>query len=163
MTRVLFVCMGNICRSPTAEAVLRRLVREAGLEAQIHVDSAGTLDYHMGHPPDDRAQLHAKRRGYDLATLRARQVRASDFNEFDLVLAMDRVNLATLERMCPPAQRHKLKLLLQFAAAREEEEVPDPYNGGDDGFENVLDMVEDAARGLLRELHPAKGGGTGEP
>lgn len=153
-TRVLFVCKGNICRSPTAEAVFRSMVREAGLEEAILMDSAGTIGSHMGHPPDDRAQLHARRRGYDLSRLRAKQVKAADFDAYDLILAMDRVNLKALQRMCPKAQRHKLRLLMEFSPARSEEEVPDPFGGKEDGFERVLDLVEDAARGLLRELHP---------
>jgi protein-tyrosine phosphatase len=149
MAAVLFVCMGNICRSPTAEGVFRRMVGQAGLQDSIRVDSAGTHDYHTGDPPDARAQLHAAKRGYDLSGLRARQVRASDFTEFDLILVMDRVNLKALQRVCPPEHAHKLRLLLEYAPRVAEEEVPDPYYGGDRGFERVLGMVEDAARGLL--------------
>ncbi|MBS0338310.1 MAG: low molecular weight phosphotyrosine protein phosphatase [Proteobacteria bacterium] len=149
MAAVLFVCMGNICRSPTAEGVFRRMVEEAGLKDAIRIDSAGTHDYHEGAPPDARAQLHAQRRGYDLSGLRARQVRASDFTDFDLILVMDRKNLETLRRVCPKEHAHKLRLLLEYAPLREEAEVPDPYYGGERGFDHVLDMVEDAARGLL--------------
>lgn len=145
---VLMVCMGNICRSPTAEGVFRHLVREAGLEDAIRIDSAGTLDYHAGSPPDDRAQQHARRRGYDLSQLRARQVRPGDFDEFDLVLAMDRDNLEELQSLCPPRHRAKVKRLMEFAPAHGEV-VADPYYGGKDGFERVLDQVEAACRALL--------------
>ena len=141
---VLFVCTGNICRSPTAEGVLRHLAAEAGIE--LRIASAGIGDWHVGAPPDKRAQHHAKGRGYDLSTLRARQVRPSDFAEFDLILAMDRSHLRALERMAPRGERHKLRL---FVAGRD---VPDPYYGGPEGFEQVLDLVEAACRDLLREL-----------
>jgi len=150
MPRIVFVCMGNICRSPTAEAVMRHLAEQAGRGAEFELDSAGTHDYHTGSPPDARAQAHAARRGYDLSGLRARQVRLTDFTESDLVLVMDRANLATLERVCPAGHRHKLRLLLSYARDSGLDEVPDPYNGGEQGFERVLDLVEDAARGLLR-------------
>ena len=141
---VLFVCTGNICRSPTAEAVLRHLASEEGIE--LHVRSAGIGDWHIGHPPDERAQKHAKTRGYDLSTLRARQVRPSDFEEFDLILAMDRGHLRALERMAPPAHRHKVRLFVAGA------DVPDPYYGGPEGFEKVLDLVEATCRDLLQDL-----------
>src|SRR5689334_11092453 len=111
---VLMVCMGNICRSPTAEGVLRHLVREAGLEDRIGIDSAGTLDYHVGSPPDERSQHHARKRGYDLSNLRARQVSRRDFEKFDLVLAMDWQNLKELEAQCPPQHLHKLRRLMEF-------------------------------------------------
>ncbi|MEW5894059.1 MAG: low molecular weight protein-tyrosine-phosphatase [Pseudomonadota bacterium] len=151
-TKVLFVCMGNICRSPTAEGVFRRLVAEAGLEHRIQIDSAGTHDYHIGKPPDRRALTAAASRGYDLSPLRGRQVTPHDFAEFDYVLAMDRDNLADLQRLCPNDQRHKLRLFLSFSERFCNQEVPDPYYGGAQGFEQVLDMVEDAARGLLQAL-----------
>ena len=151
-TRVLFVCMGNICRSPLAEGTFRHKVREAGLAAKIACDSAGTLDYHVGEPPDPRAQLAASRRGYDLSTLRARQVNPGDFSSFDYVLAMDEVNLRFLERLCPSQHAHKLKLFMEFGADTGAREVPDPYSGGPEGFEQVLDMVEQAAQGLLHYL-----------
>jgi protein-tyrosine phosphatase len=158
MASVLFVCMGNICRSPTAEGVFRQMVRAAGLEEEIRVDSAGTYDLHAGSPPDFRSQAHAKRRGYDLSGIRARQVRASDFKEFDLILVMDNRNLEALQRVCPREHIHKLRLFLEYAPLWPENEVPDPYYGGERGFDYVLDMVEDAARGLLtvmrNELHP---------
>jgi protein-tyrosine phosphatase len=154
-TSVLMVCTGNICRSPTADGVLRHLVREAGLERLIEVDSAGTHDYHVGEAPDERAQRHALRRGYDLAGLRARQVARVDFERFDLILAMDRGHLALLERAAPTQHRHKLRLFMQFAAGWRESEVPDPYYGGEAGFERVLDMIEAGARGVLAELRAA--------
>jgi protein-tyrosine phosphatase len=144
---VLFVCTGNICRSPTAEAVLRHLAAAEGIE--LRIASAGIGDWHVGSAPDARAQRHAKGRGYDLSTLRARQVRARDFAEFDLILAMDRGHLSALERMAPPDERHKVRL---FLAGRD---VPDPYYGGPEGFEQVLDLVEAACRDLLQELQRA--------
>ncbi|HET7672270.1 MAG TPA: low molecular weight protein-tyrosine-phosphatase [Burkholderiales bacterium] len=147
---VLFVCTGNICRSPTAEAVLRHLAREEGIV--LHIQSAGIGDWHIGHPPDERAQKHAKTRGYDLSALRARQVRAADFEEFDLILAMDRGHLRSLERMAPDGHRHKIRL---FVAGRD---VPDPYYGGPEGFERVLDLVEATCRDLLQDLKSATSG-----
>ncbi len=149
--RVLFVCMGNICRSPTAEAVFRRLAEQSGLGDRVHSDSAGTHDYHIGEPPDDRAQHAAQRRGYDLSALRARQVRREDFFEFDYLVAMDAHNLQLLAHRCPPEHSGKLALMMQFSA-QPGRDVPDPYYGGPQGFEQVLDMVEDAARGLLRRI-----------
>lgn len=141
---ILFVCTGNICRSPTAEAVLRRLAEEAAIE--LHIESAGIGDWHVGNAPDERAQRHAKRRGYDLSALRARQVAGQDFEKFDLILAMDRGHLRALERLAPPEHRAKLRL---FAPERD---VPDPYYGGAQEFERVLDLVEAACRELLAEL-----------
>lgn len=141
--------MGNICRSPTAEAVFRSRVEEAGLAQQILVDSVGTHDYHIGNPPDSRTQRAAMQRGYDMSGLRGRQVAVADFTRFDYVLAMDNANMAILYRLCPPAQRDRLGLFLEYANKHREREVPDPYYGGEDGFERVLDMVEDAAEGLL--------------
>ena len=149
---VLMVCMGNICRSPTAEGVLRHLVREVGLEERIRIDSAGTLDYHAGSPPDERSQHHARKRGYDLSDLRARQVSERDFERFDLVLAMDWQNLKELEAQCPPAHRHKLRRLMEFAPPGLSDVVVDPYYSGERGFEMVLDHVEAACRGLLAHL-----------
>lgn len=144
--------MGNICRSPTAEAVFRARVEEAGLAQQILIDSVGTHDYHIGNPPDLRTQRAASQRGYDLSGLRGRQVGVADFTRFDYVLAMDNANMAILHRMCPPPQRDRLGLFLQYASSHQEREVPDPYYGGEDGFERVLDMVEDAAAGLLLHI-----------
>jgi protein-tyrosine phosphatase len=149
---VLFICMGNICRSPTAEGVFRRLVEAAGLGHAIRIDSAGTHAYHVGSPPDKRAQAAAHGRGYDLACLIGRQVSHRDFVEFDYILAMDRDNLANLERVCPPEQRQKLTLFLEYSADYPGHEVPDPYYGGPQGFDLVLDMVEDGARGLLADI-----------
>ena len=149
MIKVLFVCMGNICRSPTAEGVVRVMVERAGLSDRVELDSAGTHGWHVGAPPDPRAQKAAARRGYDLSGLRARRVEAADYARFDHVLAMDRDNLALLLDACPEEHRRKLGLFLDYAENFDEEEVPDPYYGGVDGFERVLDMVEDAARGLI--------------
>ena len=131
---------------------MRRLVREAGLAQTIRVDSAGTHDYHVGEPPDARAQEHARRRGYDLSGLRARQIAAADLEAFEVILAMDRGHLAIMSRLARPHQRHKLHLLMEFADGWRLDEVPDPYYGGPGGFEQVLDMVEAAARGLLAQL-----------
>jgi protein-tyrosine phosphatase len=150
--KVLFVCMGNICRSPTAEAVFRSCVEKAGLLDRFHIDSAGTLDYHVGAPPDARAQQAAKKRGYDMSNLRGRQVEVQDFFRFDYLLAMDNHNLVSLERLRPHEAKSYLGLFLEFAEHHNEWEVPDPYYGGGDGFERVLDMVEDAANGLLQHI-----------
>jgi len=144
--------MGNICRSPTAEAVFRVRVEEAGLAQHILIDSVGTHDYHIGDPPDQRTQRAAKQRGYDLSGLRGRQVEVADFTRFDYVLAMDNANMAILYRLCPQTQRDRLGLFLEYANSHKEREVPDPYYGGEDGFERVLDMVEDAAAGLLQHI-----------
>jgi protein-tyrosine phosphatase len=150
--KVLFVCTGNICRSPTAEGVFKRQVREAGLADRVLSDSAGTHDYHVGEAPDPRAQSAALRRGYDLSELCGRQVSRRDFSEFDYVLAMDEANLRQLKRLCPPEHAGKVKLLMEFARNAKVREVPDPYYGGARGFEEVLDMVEEASRGLLEQV-----------
>ncbi len=150
--RVLFVCLGNICRSPTAEVVFRHQVEQAGLAEQILIDSAGTHDYHIGDAPDARTQRAAKLRGYDMSRLRGRQVEAGDFHRFDYVLAMDEANLDLLKRLRPRDAQSHLGLFLEFAERHADKEVPDPYYGGADGFERVLDMVEDAAAGLLRQI-----------
>ena len=149
--RILFVCLGNICRSPTAECVFRQRVQDAGLADRIVIDSAGTGDYHLGSPPDERASEAAARRGYDLSALRARQVNRRDFAEFDYVLAMDEENVRMLKRLAPAEHAHKVKLVTEFSS-RPTRAVPDPYAGGPEGFELVLDLVEDAAQGLLREV-----------
>jgi protein-tyrosine phosphatase len=143
--RVLMVCMGNICRSPTAEGVLRARLVKAGLEKDIDVDSAGTGAWHTGEAPDSRSQRHAKQRGYDLSKQRARRVVEEDFERFDLLLAMDEDNLADLQRLMPAEARAEVRL---FDAA----EVPDPYHGGAQGFENVLDQIERASDVLIAEL-----------
>ncbi|QLG89829.1 low molecular weight phosphotyrosine protein phosphatase [Chitinibacter bivalviorum] len=143
------VCTGNICRSPTADGVMRKIVGQAGLAHRVRIDSAGTTDYHVGEAPDRRAQLHAKKRGYDLGFLRAREVKISDFSQFDLILAMDKSHLRSLQHQCPPGMQHKIQLFLDFANKHPEDEVPDPYYGGADGFEHVLDLVEDGCEGLL--------------
>jgi protein-tyrosine phosphatase len=149
VTSVLMVCMGNICRSPTAEAVLRHKLDGAGLAAHVQVDSAGTHAWHAGAPPDHRSQRHALRRGYDLSTLRAREVVAADFERFDLILAMDWDNLALLEERCPEGSQHKLRRLTEFARHHDSPVVPDPYSGGGKDFEFVLDLIEDACDGLI--------------
>lgn len=149
---ILLCCMGNICRSPTAEGVLRRKAEAAGLAQHLRIDSAGTHDYHVGSPPDGRAQKAALGRGYDLSTLRGRQVSDEDFAAFDYILAMDRDNLANLRQRCPQAHQHKVKLFLAYSSRFPNLNVPDPYYGGSKGFEQVLDMVEDAADGLLAAI-----------
>lgn len=149
---MVFVCMGNICRSPAAEAVFRHRVEDAGLSEYISIDSAGTHDYHVGDPPDARMQCAALNRGYDLSMLRGRQVEELDFTRFDYVLAMDRANLAILHNLAPPDSGTTAKLFLEYASRHQQREVPDPYYGGADGFERVLDMVEDAAEGLLQHI-----------
>lgn len=152
VARVLFVCMGNICRSPTAEGVFRRLVEQAGFKELVFIDSAGTHDGQVGSPPDRRAQLAAAARGYDLSGQQAREVRVEDFEYFDFVLAMDSNNFAALAQKCPPALRGKIAMFMDFSERFADKDVPDPYFGGLDGFEQVLDRVEDAARGLLQHL-----------
>lgn len=148
---VLFVCTGNICRSPTAEGIFRKLAADAGMAEAVTADSAGTHGYHVGEPPDPRAQRAAAKRGYDLSALRARTVEDSDFQRFDLILAMDRDHYSILSSAQPTAA-HKVKLMMSYARRFEEREVPDPYYGGPQGFERVLDMLEDAAKGLLDSL-----------
>ncbi len=149
---VVFICMGNICRSPTAEAVFRHYVENAGLTENILIDSAGTHDYHIGEPPDLRAQRAAGQRGYEMGGLRGRQVGEGDFRRFDYVLAMDRANLGILQRLTPPDGNARVQLFLDYARHHAGREVPDPYYGGEEGFERVLDMVEDAAEGLLQHI-----------
>ena len=148
--------MGNICRSPTAEGVFRSKVAEAGLEDRIHIDSAGTHAYHVGNPPDQRAQNAASKRGFDLSSQRARRVASEDFEKFDLVVAMDSDNHDELEAICPPGYEDRLHMFLKFARYSDETEVPDPYYGGGRGFETVLDLIEDASEGLLQHLQQQK-------
>jgi protein-tyrosine phosphatase len=150
--RILFVCMGNICRSPTAEGVLKKLLAERAPELDVQVDSAGTHGYHTGDPPDARARRAAERRGVDLTGLRARQVTVADFAHFELVLAMDEQNRAFLLEACPVELRSRVRLFLEFAPHLTRREVPDPYYGGGTGFEHVLDLVEEAAVGLIEHL-----------
>ena len=154
--RLLFVCMGNICRSPTAEGVMRHLLAGAGMQDLVSVDSAGTGDWHAGEPPDRRAAAAARARGIPL-TGAARQVRAEDFSAFDLILAADRANLADLRLLAPPGTEHKLRMLREFdpRADPDDLDVPDPYYGGERGFDDVLDLVEAACRGLLAEIRAA--------
>ena len=155
-TRILLVCMGNICRSPIAEGVVRATLDKAGLARDVEVDSAGTLGYHAGEPPDQRAQKAAARRGYDISRQRARRVKEADFLRYDMILAMDRDNLASLERFCPSEQRHRLGLFLDYARNIPDKEVPDPYYGGPEAFEHVLELVENAAAGLVETLRQQK-------
>ena len=150
--KVLFVCMGNICRSPTAEGVFAKMVADEGMDNLIEIDSAGTHAYHVGEAPDPRARKHAAMRNVKLDHLRARKAVSEDFHEFDLVLAMDKDNYAILEEICPAGMEHKLQLFLDYAPNLPNSEVPDPYYGGTKGFERVLDMVEEASRGLLKSI-----------
>ncbi len=150
--RILFVCLGNICRSPTAEVVFRAIASRDAPDLVLEIDSAGTAGYHIGELPDRRTRQAAARRGYDLSTLRARVVEPKDFEYFDLILAMDRENLRALERRAPPQARERLRLFLEFAPEAGISEVPDPYYGGPNGFEDVLDLIEAAAHGLIEHL-----------
>jgi protein-tyrosine phosphatase len=157
-TSVVFVCTGNICRSPTAEGIFIRKVADAGLAGVIAIDSAGTHGYHIGEAPDPRSIRHAAGRGYDLSGLRARRFDKIDFERFDLVVAMDVANREHLAHMVRPSSGHKLKMMMAYSKRFSEPEVPDPYYGGADGFERVIDLLEDATEGLLRELRVALGG-----
>ncbi len=150
--RVLFVCTGNICRSPTAEGVARTVAERMGLGRNFQFDSAGIQGHHVGDPPDRRSIAAAAKRGYDLSKQRARRVNDFDFVAFEHVLVMDHSHLTTLRAACPPQHRHKLKLFLDFSRSHDDEEVPDPYYGGAQGFEFVLDLIEDAVQGLISEL-----------
>jgi protein-tyrosine phosphatase len=152
MVRVLFVCMGNICRSPTAQGVFAHLVESQGLTSLIQIDSAGTHAYHVGEPPDVRATQAAKKRNIELGSQRARRVTGDDFLDFDYVLAMDRNNYDDLISLCPTEHQSKLYLFLEFATGLGEDEVPDPYYGGITGFERVLYLIELATQGLLAEI-----------
>ena len=154
--RLLFVCMGNICRSPTAHGVFQTLVDEHGLESSIKVDSAGTHSYHIGSPPDSRSQAAARSRGVDLSGLRARRFVSDDFNNFDLLLAMDNANLADMLAIRPGDAGASAELMLSYSDSFAEREIPDPYFG-DDGFDLVFDMIDDAARGLLHQIRSRHG------
>jgi protein-tyrosine phosphatase len=151
-TRILFVCLGNICRSPTAEAVLRDLLAREAPDLEVEIDSAGIGSWHIGEPPDERALAAARRRGLDMSRLRARQIASEDFARFDFILAMDRTNLADLRHRVPARYRERVRLFLEFAPELGVEDVPDPYYGGEAGFEEVLDLAEQAARGLLSHI-----------
>lgn len=155
--RVLMVCLGNICRSPTAQGVFEACIQQSGLADLILVDSAGTSGWHIGEPPDTRSCKAAKQRGYDLSQQRGRKVSIDDFHDFDYILAMDGQNLQALKAMCPEGFSGHLGLFLEFSAQRSYLEVPDPYHGGSEGFELVLDLIEEAADGLLADIlakHP---------
>lgn len=149
--KVLFVCLGNICRSPTAEAVFRSYLKQHKLESQVTVDSAGTGDWHVGHSPDKRAILKGKQRGYDLSRLKARQASEDDFAQFDYILAMDKQNLIDLQSLMPTDSQINPELFLNYAGL-EQAEVPDPYFGGDKGFDEVIDLVEKACEGLIKDI-----------
>ena len=150
--KILFVCLGNICRSPTAEVVFREIAAREAPDLALEIDSAGTAAYHVGAPPDMRTRQAALRRGYDMSALRARVVEPQDFRRFDLILAMDRQNLDALQQRAPAAMRDRIRLFLEFAPDADVPEVPDPYYGGANGFEEVLDLVEAAAWGLLQHV-----------
>ena len=150
---VLFVCMGNICRSPTAHGVFKRKLMDAGIAHQVKVDSAGTHNYHPGSPPDARSQIHAEKRGYDLSDLRARQITDNDFVDYDLILVMDWDNLALVQDECPSEHLTKVRRLTEFCLVHDTPVVPDPYYGGTQAFDEVLDLVEDACEGLLRHVN----------
>lgn len=159
---VLFVCMGNICRSPTAEAVLRAIADREGILPTLHIDSAGTGDWHVGEQPDRRATAAAQRRGYDLARLRGRQVAAEDFVQFHWIFAMDRSNLRALQALRPADYPGHLGLFLDLAPTLAVREVPDPYYGGPDGFEHVLDLIEEASKALIAQLRTKTGPSASE-
>lgn len=150
--RILMVCMGNICRSPTAHGVFRHKLLEHDLEHQVEVDSAGTHNYHPGSSPDQRSQKQAALRGYDLSDLRARQIQDSDFEHYDLILAMDWDNLALIQAECPLEHQPKVRRLTEFCQRHDSPVVPDPYYGGTNGFEEVLDLIEDACEGLIQYI-----------
>ena len=152
--KVLFVCMGNICRSPTAEGVFNHIIHELGTEDRFHLDSAGTHAYHVGESPDARAQQTAKSRGVDLSYIRARKFTAGDFETFDYILAMDTDNYEILMAACPSEHQHKVKLFLEYAPEHPERDVPDPYYGGQRGFEHVFDLVEAASHGFHKSVLP---------
>ncbi len=152
MIRVLFVCTGNICRSPTAEGVFRALVENAGLDDEVATDSAGTIAYHAGDPPDARSQETALTRGIDLSAQRARQIEHADFTLFDYLIALDTSHQARLSELCPAGEEHRIRLLMEFAPHAGIHDVPDPYYGGLGGFDRVYAMIEAAAAGLLDEI-----------
>ena len=150
--KVLFVCMGNICRSPTAEGVFHKLIKDLEMADHFMIDSAGTHAYHVGENPDHRAQMTAKQRGVNLSQIQARKVHANDFEHFDHILAMDGDNYQLLFDGCPEQYQHKIKVFLDYAPEHPETDVPDPYFGGQNGFEHVFDLVEDASRGFYHSV-----------
>lgn len=152
--KVLFVCMGNICRSPTAEGVFNKLLQDEQAQDLFEIDSAGTHAYHVGESPDDRAQDTARKRGIDLSYIRGRKFDVSDFEGFDYILAMDTSNYKILMQACPSHLQHKVKRFLDYAPQRKERDVPDPYYGGDNGFEHVFDLVADASKGFYDDVRP---------
>ena len=152
MTRILMVCLGNICRSPLAQGVMEQRLRKTGLFRRVTVDSAGTQGYHLGESPDPRAVEAAARRGYDISGQRARRIRDGDFQSFDYILAMDQDNLQQLMAHCPGAELSRIKLLMEFAPGPDGREIPDPYYGGEDGFERALDLIEAAVDGFILEV-----------
>jgi protein-tyrosine phosphatase len=154
--RILFVCLGNICRSPTAEGVARELARREAPHLALHFDSAGTADYHVGDPPDARSITAALARGYDISSLRARQLQRDDFEQFDLLLAMDEENLGNIRRLAPASHAHRARLFLDYAGDSGLSSVPDPYYGDASGFERVIDLAEQGVRGLLRDISAAQ-------
>lgn len=162
MVKVLFVCMGNICRSPTAEGVMRHVLRQNKLDGLVEVDSAGTHGYHVGEAPDARTQRAAASRGYDLSDMRARKVAPQDLDYFDLILAMDHNNIGVLKRICPPEKYDRLGLFMSYSKNFDDDEVPDPYYGLGHGFDMVLDMVEDAAQGLVDTIKQRLKNSTGK-
>ena len=153
---VLFVCLGNICRSPTSEGVFRSVAENQNLDFELLVDSAGTAGYHIGHPPDSRAIRAANRRGVDLTNLRARRVTHQDYEKFDYIIGMDRWNYDDLKEMAPSDYKGRVCLFMEFASGWDNDEIPDPYYGGPNGFEQVLDMVENASAGLLEDIKKAR-------
>lgn len=157
MVKVLFVCLGNICRSPTAEGVFRKLLQERGLTNEITVDSAGTSAWHTGEAPDPRAQQEARARGIDLSRMRARGVQPADFKQFDYIVAMDRSNLMDLRQECPTRLQDRVYRCTSFAPQLGVEDVPDPYFGGESGFARVYDIIEQSARGLLEHIIRERG------
>lgn len=157
VTRILFVCLGNICRSPMAEGVFRKMAGEAGILDRLIIDSSGTSDYHAGHAPDPRAQRALIARGIDISDLRARKVTPQDFETFDMIFAMDQANLDTLLSRADEAHHHKIKLFLELAPQLREKNVPDPYFGGEEGFSHALALIESASRGLIDFLKPGEG------
>jgi protein-tyrosine phosphatase len=155
--RILFVCMGNICRSPSAEGVFKHVLAKRAPQLQVDIDSAGTHDYHVGEAPDVRAVAAARRRGIDISSLRARRVATEDFERFDLILAMDEDNLRELQGRVQAAHRDRIRLMMEYAPAVGRRDVPDPYYGGEQGFEDVLDLLEEAADGLIDKLLDPRG------